>query len=83
MARQAGTWVSYEPGSKTLGDSVILSPHSSEVNALRAAVEDGNKVVFVEYGDTIVEAINKAMDAAAAPTLRRASSAASQRDGAE
>lgn len=60
MTSRQGTWVTYEPSVKSAsGDSLMLATYSSEVNALRAAVDEGNKAIFVEFGETVQQALTR------------------------
>lgn len=55
MARQLGAHVEYS--TLNADGERIERVFSSELNALRSAVENGNRAVFIQYGETIQEAI--------------------------
>ena len=62
MARQNGTWVEYSNRAQAdgLGEPRIERTFSSELQALRSAVRDGNATTFVQFGETIAEALERA-----------------------
>lgn len=75
MARQSdsGTNVEYVTDlGGTIENTRILKVWGSRIRALESAVDAGNKVVFVQYGETLEDAL--ARDLAAKP--KPASSAA-------
>jgi len=63
-----GTWVEYDDHATER----ITRTFGSEVNALRSAVTNGNKVAFVEFGETLAEALHRQ-----APTIKPTAAAAS------
>jgi hypothetical protein len=56
MARQNGNHVEYSPNGAE-GGPQILRVFGSQLKALLSAVESGNKVTFVEHGETLQEAL--------------------------
>lgn len=56
MARENGVWVEYRPGTNDT-EAKIVRVESSEVRALRSAVAAGNRVTFVQFGETLAEAL--------------------------
>ena len=60
MARTNGTWVEYTAAlNRDVTVPAILRTFSSEINAWRSAGPNGNLALFVEFGDTVEEAIAK------------------------
>lgn len=73
MARQNGAYVEYQPES-LVDDSTngtILSVFGSHLAALISAVDHGNKVVWIEHGETLSTAIARAREEAAKPAAPR------------
>lgn len=54
-ASRRGVWVSYRTASTGNAAPLSITPHSSEVNALREAVKIGGSAKFVEYGTELVD----------------------------
>lgn len=82
MPRNPSTWAEYrtdEIAATVTGGDVhtIVRVFGSEVAALRSAVATGNRVVRLEFGETVHDAINRA--AAPEPQPSRASRPARER----
>lgn len=58
MARQNGVWVEHT-STDNAANSQILRVHSSELKALRSAVDSGNGVTFLEFGETLADGIRR------------------------
>lgn len=59
MTRQSGTHVEYSPTGAGGDGPQILRVFGSAIKALWSAVDNGNKVVYVEFGETITEALER------------------------
>jgi hypothetical protein len=81
MPTPTGVWVEFSPAhfdedqDATLADTIVRA-FSSEITALRSAMNNGNRVIQVEFGETIEQAIareNPTPDprAAQTPTVKR------------
>jgi len=70
-----GSWVEYDLASLIAGhteEARIVRVFSSEVAALRSAVASGNRVIRVQFGETIQEALARAENAKSAAPAKRA-----------
>jgi len=79
----SGTWVEYTvPTLVDEAGATIVRTFGSEVSSLRSAVENGNKVTRVQFGETLAEALTRqATDPE--PTPRSRTRAAARQGAAE
>ena len=61
MPTPEGVWTEFKPANAPDPDHVhpdtIMRPFSSEIAALRSATANGNRAIFVKFGETIEQAI--------------------------
>lgn len=83
MTSAKGVWVSYKPA----GSGFDVRVWRSEISALRHGISENAEVVFVEFGDSIDDALGKDSEAKAeamkkesarSPAAKKAASAGSE-----